>query len=281
VLRELRLQHAGGEGRRIDRRLEARPQLDDGADVVLVGMRDDDAGKVGAVLLDETHIWEDDVDAGVVLALGEGDAAIDHQPAALILRPETVEIGVHADLAQTAKCQEHEFVAASTAAGCTLLLAHASSSFAASVTSPKEKLSWRPSASSSSSAPVSSSPAKVPETGPPAALTVSASPIAPARARHAARTCAKPLPPSQIRIQSFMVCARKHNASRGESDNPWRARNVAVLPRSSGAETRLRPTPITATKPGGGGREVLSTRMPPVFAVPTRMSLGHLRRSPG
>ena len=38
-----------------------------------------------------------DVDAGIVLPLGERDAAIDHQPAACVLRPEAVEVGVHAD----------------------------------------------------------------------------------------------------------------------------------------------------------------------------------------
>ena len=125
VLGELGFQHAGGERRGVDRRLEARPQLDDGADVVFVRVRDDDAGEVGAVLLDEAHVGEDDVDAGVVLAFGEGDAAIDHQPAARILRPEAVEIGVHADLAEAAERQEHEFIAAGDAACTSLLLAHA------------------------------------------------------------------------------------------------------------------------------------------------------------
>src|SRR4029079_5657842 len=129
----------GGERRGVDRRLETRPQLDHGADMVLVRVRDDDAGEVGTVFLDEAHVRKDDVDAGIVLALGEGDAAVDHQPAARVLRAEAVEVGVHADLAETAERQEYEFVAARRAARSTLLLAHAPSTFPdapASVTSP-------------------------------------------------------------------------------------------------------------------------------------------------
>ena len=44
-LGELGLQHAGGERRRVDRRLQPRPQVDDGADVVLVRVRQHDAGE--------------------------------------------------------------------------------------------------------------------------------------------------------------------------------------------------------------------------------------------
>ena len=46
VLGELCLQHAGGERRRKDRRIEPRPQVDHRADVVLVRVRQDDAGEV-------------------------------------------------------------------------------------------------------------------------------------------------------------------------------------------------------------------------------------------
>ncbi len=132
-----------------------------------------------------------------------------------------------------------------------LLLAHASSSFAASVTSPKDEAELAAVGVVEQQRTRVVETGEVPETGPSAALTVSASPRAPARVEpsraHAARS---PSPSSHILSQSFIVCARKHNASRGESDNPWRARNVAVRPRSTGAETRLSPIPITATVPG-------------------------------
>ena len=109
-LGELGAQHAGRERRRVDGRLEARPQLDHRADVVLVRVRDEDADEIAAVLLDEAHVGQDHVDAGVELALGEGDPAIDHEPLARIRRPVAIEVEVHADLAEAAKAHEHELV---------------------------------------------------------------------------------------------------------------------------------------------------------------------------
>ena len=45
-LDELAPQHRGGERRGIDRRLEARPEIGDGAQVILVGMGQHDADQV-------------------------------------------------------------------------------------------------------------------------------------------------------------------------------------------------------------------------------------------
>ncbi len=50
VLGELRLQHAGREGRGVHRHAETRPQLDHRADVILVRVRDDDAGQAHSFL---------------------------------------------------------------------------------------------------------------------------------------------------------------------------------------------------------------------------------------
>ena len=111
-LGELRAQHAGGERRRIDRRLEARPQLDHRPDVVLVRVRDQHAGEVGTVLLDEAHIGQDHVDAGIELALGKRDPAIDHEPPARLGGTIAVEVEVHADLAEAAERHEYELVCA-------------------------------------------------------------------------------------------------------------------------------------------------------------------------
>ncbi len=60
--------------------------------------------------LDEAKVREDHVDARVVLALGEGDAEIDHEPAARVRQADTIEIGVHADLAQAAEGQKDQFI---------------------------------------------------------------------------------------------------------------------------------------------------------------------------
>ena len=107
-LRELGLEHRRRERGCIDRHPEPRPQLDDGADVVLVRVGQHEAGERAALLLDEAQVGQDHVDAGVVLALREGDAEIDHQPLARIGGPKAVEIAVHADLADAAERHEHE-----------------------------------------------------------------------------------------------------------------------------------------------------------------------------
>ena len=104
-LAQLALQHRGGERRGIDRRLEPRPQVGDGAEMVLVGMGDDDADQVLAALLDEGGIGHHDLDARHRV-VAEGDAEIDHQP----LAGMAVEIEVHADLAGTAQGEEQELV---------------------------------------------------------------------------------------------------------------------------------------------------------------------------
>ena len=104
-LAQLALQHRGGERRGIDRRLEPRPQVGDGAEMVLVGVGDDDAGEILLALLDEGGIGHHDLDArhGVV---AEGDAEIDHQPLAGV----AVEVEVHADLARAAERDEQQLV---------------------------------------------------------------------------------------------------------------------------------------------------------------------------
>ena len=58
----------------------------------------------------KAEVGKNDVDARVVLALGKGDAEIDHQPLPRILGTDTVEIGVHADLTETAQRDENELL---------------------------------------------------------------------------------------------------------------------------------------------------------------------------
>src|SRR6185295_2699363 len=91
--------------RGVDRRLEPRPQVGDGAEMVLVGMSDDDADEVLAALLDESRIGHHDLDARRAV-VAEGDAEIDHQP----LAGMAVEVEVHADLARAAQREEQQLV---------------------------------------------------------------------------------------------------------------------------------------------------------------------------
>ena len=140
-------------------------------------MGQDEAGEVRPLLLDEAQVGQDDVDAGVVLALGEGDAEIDHQPLARVGGPEAVEIAVHADLADAAERHEHELARRGA-----LRVGHqprSSGAMRASVTSPKVSLRRWPCASRISSAPPSSRPRKLPAMRSRPVSTVRLSPTAP------------------------------------------------------------------------------------------------------
>ena len=107
LLGDLGLQHGRRERRGIDRHLQAGPQLRHGADVVLVGVRQHEPEKIGALLLDETQVGQHDIDARLELA-GKGDAEIDHDPFARLRGTVPVEIDVHADFAGAPQGQEDE-----------------------------------------------------------------------------------------------------------------------------------------------------------------------------
>ena len=64
----LGFQHAGGERRRIDRHVQARPEIVQRAVVVLMGMGDDDALEILAFLGKETDIGQHEIDARQIRA---------------------------------------------------------------------------------------------------------------------------------------------------------------------------------------------------------------------
>ncbi len=123
LLGELGLEQRRGEWGCVDRRLEAGPQLDDGAEVILMRVRHDDADEILRVRLDEAEVGHDDVDAGIEVPLWKGDAEVDHQPFARLLRSQTVEVAVHPDFAETAERDENEFALAGSV-GFTLTSCH-------------------------------------------------------------------------------------------------------------------------------------------------------------
>ena len=102
-------QHGGGERRGIDRPIESRPEIEHGAVVVLVTVRQDQRQHVLGIVLEEARIGHDQLDAGLRRA-GESDAAIDDDPFAAIARTEAVGGHVHADFADAAKRHEDELV---------------------------------------------------------------------------------------------------------------------------------------------------------------------------
>ena len=105
---ELATQRGHGERRRIDRTAQPRPQIGHRAEMVLVGVGEQQAVELVAALGDERRIGHDHVGAGNTVA-AERDAAVDHQPAVLVARAIAVEVEVHADLAGPAQWQEQQF----------------------------------------------------------------------------------------------------------------------------------------------------------------------------
>ena len=108
-LPQLLAQEEGGEGRRVERCPQARPEPGHGADVILVRVGQDDPENVIGMRLDPARVREDDVDAGRILP-AEGHAQVRHDPAPPVWRAVAVEVEVHTDLVGPAKGQENEFV---------------------------------------------------------------------------------------------------------------------------------------------------------------------------
>ena len=64
----LGFEQRGGERRRIDRHLEPRPEVDEGAEMILVPMREHEPEEILSFLDQKADIGEDKVDAGEVIA---------------------------------------------------------------------------------------------------------------------------------------------------------------------------------------------------------------------
>jgi len=100
-LHQLRVHHGLGKSRGIDWTAQARPQVADRANVILVGVGQDQPRQIRASLLDKGGVRHQHIDprhGGV----GEGDAQVHHQPRAGV----AIEIQVHPDLAGPAEGQE-------------------------------------------------------------------------------------------------------------------------------------------------------------------------------
>ena len=78
--------------------------------MVLMGMRQHEADQILPLFLEEADIRHDQVDAGQMLLVAEGDAEIDREPGALAALAEAIDRQVHADLADAAERRKGQFV---------------------------------------------------------------------------------------------------------------------------------------------------------------------------
>ena len=78
--------------------------------MIFVGVRQHEADQIVALLLEEANVRHDQVDAGQMLLVAEGDAEVDRQPGTLMPVAEPVDRQVHADLADAAERRKGQFV---------------------------------------------------------------------------------------------------------------------------------------------------------------------------
>ncbi len=106
-LTQLFADQEGGERRGVHGRLDLVPQPAQGADMVLVGMGQDDTQD--GLALEEFGIGHDDLDAGR-RQVAEGHTDVDDDPLPVMGGTEPVKVQVHADFVRAAQRQKHKFV---------------------------------------------------------------------------------------------------------------------------------------------------------------------------
>src|SRR5262249_57290950 len=94
---QLGLQQRGGKWRGIDRQLEARPQVDERAEMILVRVSEHEAEHVASLLHQIADVRHDEIDAGQSV-VGESNSEIDCDPLTAVLVAEAVDREIHADL---------------------------------------------------------------------------------------------------------------------------------------------------------------------------------------
>ena len=78
--------------------------------MVLMGMGQHEADEVLALFFEKADVGHDQVDAGQMLLVAEGDAKVDREPGALMAVAKAVDRQVHADLADAAKRRKGQFI---------------------------------------------------------------------------------------------------------------------------------------------------------------------------
>src|SRR6185369_8365458 len=207
------------QGRRewcgINRDFQARPQVDQCPEVVLVRMRKHQPRDVLSLFNQVPDIRENQVDAREVLLGGKRHPEIDGQPPAPALVANAIDRQVHADLPDPAKRRKNQF----------LRPRH-------DQRSPKPKTSpavtgvtlpaW-----SSSSRPVSSRPWKRPESSRSGNRTCKVSPRPAARLSQSARVAEKPRPLFHCARRLCMARASSWSRASGTTSAPRPARSAA------------------------------------------------------
>src|SRR6185437_13491818 len=151
--------------------------------MILVRMREHQAGDIFALLHQIADVGQDQVDARQLLFAGKRHAEVDREPGARAPVAEPVDRQVHADLADAAERREHEFLGGPGHAQAPPKLN----------TSPAVT-AVTPSGCRTSKRPASSRLSKRPRSSRSGRRTLMSSPSPAARASQSARIDAKPSP---------------------------------------------------------------------------------------
>src|SRR5579872_3368999 len=104
------LEQCGSELGGKNRAFQPWPEVDDGAEMILVRMRQHETGQVFALLFQKADVGHDRVDPWKMLLIAKGDPEIDREPGALTTSTKAVDRQIHADLAHTADARKDQFV---------------------------------------------------------------------------------------------------------------------------------------------------------------------------
>ena len=104
------LEQRRAELRGVDRAFQSRPQIDDRAEMILVGMSQHETNEVLSLFFEKPDVRHDEIDARQMLLVTEGHTEIDREPASLMAVAEPVDRQVHADLAHATERSKHQFI---------------------------------------------------------------------------------------------------------------------------------------------------------------------------
>jgi hypothetical protein len=90
--------------------LQARPKVDDSAEMVFMGMRQHKPNQVPSFLLEKADVGHDRLDTRQMLLIAKGHTKIDGEPGALMAVAQAIDRQVHADLANATERREGQFV---------------------------------------------------------------------------------------------------------------------------------------------------------------------------
>src|SRR5689334_6174157 len=106
---ELVLHQFYGEGRRVNRATQFRPEMCHRADMILMSVRQYDAEQILPDIFQETDVRHHQVHTWRRCLPPKQHAAIDDDPGPLIRWPITVAIQIHTDFARSPQREKHEF----------------------------------------------------------------------------------------------------------------------------------------------------------------------------